>query len=244
MTDILDAFRKALRDVFRPQVLVMVAVPIVCAMALWTFAAWLFWTPLTQWVSGLLLSFTVGRWIDGWSHAVLQFFAVVISLALLAPGVVVTAMVITEFFTMPGLVNFVAQRYYPALAREHGGTLAAGIANSVIAIVIFAVMWLVTLPLWFTGIGVLLVPVIISAYLNQRIFRHDALADHAGRGELRALTRAGRRRLFLLGLLPAVFLYVPLLNLLAPALTGLAFTHYQLGRLAGLRAQPPAGVTQ
>jgi len=242
MTDVLDAFRKALRDLFRPPVLIMVVVPIVCAMALWTFAAWLFWEPLTQWVGGLLLSFKVGQWIDNWSHAVLQFFSVLITLALLAPGVVVTAMLITEFFTMPGLVNFVAQRYYPALAREHGGTLAAGIANSVIAITIFAVLWLVTLPLWFTGIGALLVPLVISAYLNQRMFRHDAVADHANRAELRALNRNGRRRLFFLGLLPAVFLYVPLVNLLAPALTGLAFTHYQLGRLARLRAQPPASL--
>ena len=29
--------------------------------------------------------------------------------------------------------------------------------------------------------------------------------------------------------------YVPFFNLLAPALTGLAYTHYQLGRLAKLR---------
>jgi len=112
----------------------------------------------------------------------------------------------------------------------------------VIAITIFAVLWLVTLPLWFTGIGALLVPLVISAYLNQRMFRHDAVADHANRAELRALNRNGRRRLFFLGLLPAVFLYVPLVNLLAPALTGLAFTHYQLGRLARLRAQPPASL--
>ncbi len=243
MTDILDAFRKALRDLFRPQVLIMVVVPIACAMALWTFVAWLFWASLTQWVGTLLLSFTVGQWIDNWSHAVLQFFAVLITLALLAPGVLVTAMLITEFFTMPGLVNFVAQRYYPKLAREHGGTLAAGVANSLIGITLFAVLWLVTLPLWFTGIGALLVPVFISAYLNQRIFRHDAVADHASRGELRTLNRDGRRRLLLLGLLPAVLLYVPLVNLLAPALTGLAFTHYQLGRLARLRAQSPASFT-
>ena len=48
---------------------------------------------------------------------------------------------------------------------------------------------------------------------------------------------------FLLGLLLAVFFYVPFFNLLAPALTGLAFTHYQLGKLAKLRLQTQLGLS-
>ena len=37
-------------------------------------------------------------------------------------------------------------------------------------------------------------------YLNQRIFCHDALADHASRDELHALNIENRRKLYLLGL--------------------------------------------
>jgi CysZ protein len=235
LTEIFEAFRSALKDLMRPKVLLMVAVPMVCAMLLWTLIGWYFWTPLTQWVDGVLLGTRAGQWIAGWSPGVMRFSAAVIALALLAPGVVITAMVITEFFTMPGLVNFVAQQYYPQLKREHGGTVAGSVANSLVAILIFAFLWLVTLPLWFTGIGALLVPMFNSAYLNQRIFRHDALSDHASRDELRELNTGHRRRFYLLGLMLAVFLYVPVFNLLAPALTGLAFTHYQLERLARLR---------
>jgi CysZ protein len=242
LKEILEAFRKALQDLVRPQVLLMVAVPMLCAMLLWTAIGWYFWTPLTLWVDGVLLSTRAGQWIAAWSPGVMRFSAAVLTLALLAPGVVVTAMVITEFFTMPGLVNFVAQHYYPQLKRAHGGTLAGGVANSLVAIVIFALLWIVTLPLWFTGIGALLVPVINSAYLNQRIFRHDALSDHASREELRELNSGHRRRFYLLGLMLAVFLYVPVFNFLVPALTGLAFTHYQLGRLARLRLQTQLGL--
>ena len=237
MTEILHAFRKALQDLFRPQVLLMVAVPILCASALWLFLGWFFWERLTQWVNAMLLAAPFGQWIADWANGVLQFFGSVIALALLAPGILITAMVITEFFTMPGLVTFVAQRYYPGLERQHGGTVTGSVVNSVIAITVFTLLWVVTLPLWFTGIGALIVPVISSAYLNQRIFRHDALSDHASRGELRALNRDNRRKLYLLGLLLAVFFYVPFFNVLAPALTGLAFTHYQLGKLAKLRLQ-------
>ncbi len=237
MTDILEACRKALQDLFRPQVLLMVAVPILCAMALWLFLGWFFWERLTQWVNGILLAAPFGQWIADWAQGVLQFFGSVIALALLAPGILITAMVITEFFTLPGLVTFVAQRYYPGLERVHGGTVTGSVVNSTIAVTVFALLWVVTLPLWFTGIGALLVPVINSAYLNQRIFRHDALSDHASRDELRALNGENRRKLYLLGLLLAVFFYVPFFNVLAPALTGLAFTHYQLAKLARLRTQ-------
>ena len=125
---------------------------------------WFFWAQLTQWVNNIPVRFQrLGNGSPVGREGVLRFFGTLIALALLAPGVLITAMVITEFFTMPGLVNFVAQRYYPALVREHGGTVASSIANSVIAIVIFALLWLVTLPLWFTGIGALIVPVINSA---------------------------------------------------------------------------------
>jgi CysZ protein len=116
------------------------------------------------------------------------------------------------------------------------------VVNSATAIAVFALLWVVTLPLWFTGVGALIVPIINSAYLNQRIFRHDALSDHASREELRVLNGGNRRKLYLLGVLLAVFFYVPFFNLLAPALTGLAYTHYQLGRLAQSRLQSKLGL--
>ena len=234
---VFDAFRKAVRDLCRPQVLAMVALPIVCATVLWVLIGWLSWERLTAWINGWLLASQAGRWIAGWAGGLLQFIATLIALALLAPGVLITAVVITEFFTMPGLVNFVAQRDYPALGRLHGGTIMGSVLNSTLAIVIFALLWLVTLPLWFTGAGALLVPLFNSAWLNQRLFRYDALSDHASSEELRTVIAQNRRTIYLLGLLLAVFYYVPLLNLLAPALTGLAFTHFQLGALARSRSK-------
>jgi uncharacterized protein involved in cysteine biosynthesis len=103
------------------------------------------------------------------------------------------------------------------------------------AITVFAVLWIVTLPLWLTGIGAVLAPVLTSAYLNQRIFRYDALADHADREEFAQLVRIYRGELFLLGILLSLLLYVPLFNLAVPVLAGLAFTQFSLGRLSELR---------
>jgi len=67
------------------------------------------------------------------------------------------------------------------------------------------------------------------------VFRYDALAEHASAGEYRAVVREAGGRLYALGLLLAALYYVPIVNLLVPVLSGLAFTHLCLGELARLR---------
>jgi CysZ protein len=102
-------------------------------------------------------------------------------------------------------------------------------------VLVFAGLWIITLPLWLTGILAPVLPVVLSAYLNQRLFRYDALSDHASAGEYRAILEASRGRMYVLGALLALLYYVPLLNLLAPIVSGLAFTHFGLAELARLR---------
>ena len=232
---IFDALRNAARDLMRPRVLLLVAVPVVCAALTWALLGWLFWEQLSAWVNSLILATSTGRWLAEWVGGALRVICAILALALLAPGAMLTALLVTEFFTLPALIQFVGERYYPALTKKCGGTLAGSLANTAKAVTIFLVLWVVTLPLWFTGIGALIVPALNSAYLNHRVFRFDTLADHADPAELQTLSASNRRCLYLLALLLAAFNYVPLVNLVVPALTGLAFTHFQLGALARLR---------
>jgi len=46
--------------------------------------------------------------------------------------------------------------------------------------------------------------------------------------------------MYLLGVMLALLYYVPLLNLLVPVLSGLAFTHFGLAQLQELRQRLPA----
>jgi CysZ protein len=80
-----------------------------------------------------------------------------------------------------------------------------------------------------------LAPLLTSAWLNQRLFRYDAMADHASREEFADFVRASRGELFALGVLLSLLLYVPVVNLAVPVLSGLAFTQFGLGRLAEMR---------
>jgi len=80
-------------------------------------------------------------------------------------------------------------------------------------------------------------PPVLSGFLNQRLFRYDALAEHASAEEYRAVLARAHGRLYLLGILLAFVYYIPLVNLAAPVLSALAFTHFCLAELARLRRE-------
>ena len=238
MQDILTALMRAARNLFEPRILVIVLLPMLGSLLLWTVLAWMFWDPWTGGLAGVFSSTTVAGWLQGWGAAwVVDSAAVLLVVIALVPAMFVTALIITEIIAMPFIVKFVAGRYHAGLKREAGGTLIGSVLNAAAGISVFAVLWIVTLPLWLTGIGAVLAPVLTSAYLNQRMFRYDALAEHASREEFARITRASRGDLFLLGIALSLLLYVPLVNLLVPVLSGLAFTHFCLGRLARERGK-------
>jgi CysZ protein len=238
MSAVMQALLRAGANLREPRILALVLLPVLGSLLLWTVLAWVFWDAWTGFVAGTLRTTAAAGWLQDWSARwVIDYTAVLAVLVAILPAMLVTALVITEIFAMPVIVGFVAGRYYPGLSRAAGGSVAGSIANALVAIAIFAALWVFTLPLWLTGIGAVLAPVLTSAYLNQRIFRHDALAEHASRDEYVQVVRDSRGELFLLGILLSLLLYVPLVNLLVPVLSGMAFTHYCLARLNAQRVR-------
>jgi uncharacterized protein involved in cysteine biosynthesis len=238
MSQVMTALRRALRDLCEPRIVAILFVPASIALALWGTLAWWFWDEWTAWLNGIAAGTAVGRWLEGVGASWLtRSFSVVALIGLLVPATLITLIVIAELVAMPVIVSWVGGRYYPGLEKKEGGTVAGSLGNAVAGIAVFGALWIVTLPLWLTGIAAFVLPPVLSAYLNQRLFRYDALAGHASPTEYEAVIAAGKPRLFLLGLALAILLYVPVVNLVAPVLSGLAFTHYCLGELERLRRE-------
>ena len=235
MSSILRSLSHAFRDLFQFQVLWIVIWPILAASLLWLILGVTFWSTFSGWIAGALTAIGIQTWLEGveprWIAYGIQAIA---HLILFVPLVFITALVITALFAMPALIRMVANRDYPQLERKNGGGLAGSLLNALIALAIFIAIWLVTLPLWLAGAGVV-IPFLAAAYLNQRLFRYDALAEHASNEEMHSIFSAQRPSLWGLGLLTGLVQFVPLLNLFAPVLTALAFIHFGLARLAELR---------
>jgi CysZ protein len=235
MNPVFDALAKAFRDLFQFRILWVVIWPMLAAVLLWLVLGVTFWDTFSGWIVNGLTTFGIQHWLDGleprWVANTIQ---AILHMILFVPAVFITALLITAFFAMPALIRLVADRDYPQLRRESGGSIAGNLLNAVLAIVIFIAIWVLTLPLWFIGVGVVL-PFIAATYLNQRMFRYDALAEHGNSEEMKTLFSKYQSSWWGLGLLTGLLQFVPLLNLFAPVFTGLAFIHFGLGRLANLR---------
>jgi hypothetical protein len=236
MGAVLTALSRAMGDLRETRVLVLGLVPPLAAIAVWAVLAWALADDWARLVADWIATTSWLTWLrDLGLASVLVWGSGIAALALLLPLMLVTAVIVTEIVAMPLIVPLVGNRHYPQLAQRKGGTVAGSVGNAVAAVTRFAVLWLVTLPLWFTGIGALVLPPLISASFNQRMFRYDALAEHASPAEYAAVVRAGGGRLFLLGLALALMYAIPIVNLAVPVLSGLAFTHLCLAELARIR---------
>jgi len=238
MNLIFEALSRAFRDLFQFRILWIVLWPIVTAVLMWFVLGVVFWEFFSDWITSGLTALGIKTWLEGvepqWIAHSIQ---TMVHLVLFIPLVFVTALVITALFAMPMLIRLVAERDYPQLERKNGGSVGGNLLNALLAICIFAVIWALTIPLWLVGVGVI-IPFIAAAYLNQRLFRYDALAEHASHEEMKALFSANLSSLWGLGLLTGFAQFVPVLNLFAPVLSGLTFVHFGLGRLNELRQHP------
>ncbi len=237
MNLILKTLVRAFRDLFQFRVLWIVIWPLLAAVFMWLLLGAVFWDTFSGWIASGLTTLGVQPWLDGleprWVANVIQGIA---HIFLFVPLVFVTALLVTALFAMPALIALVADRDFPALNRKNGGSVAGNLMNAVIAVVIFTAIWLVTIPMWLIGVGVV-IPFIAATYLNQRLFRYDAIAEHASSEEMKELFARYQSSWWGLGLMTGLMQFVPILNLFAPVLTALAFIHFGLGRLEDMRRQ-------
>ncbi|HWA11696.1 MAG TPA: EI24 domain-containing protein [Burkholderiales bacterium] len=236
MKTIIKAIQGAIRSLVHPIILAVMLVPMGVAVAVWLLVAWLAWGPWSRWVQGWVAAWTPASWTARWDLDWLgTASALAAAVLVIAPLVIGTSLLIATLFAMPVLLKHVGDRNYPGLERRHGGTMAGSLANALAAIAGFLVLWLLVLPFWlFAPIGALL-SLLLSARLNQRLFRYDALSEHASADEMREVVERTKGRLLLLGLATGLLYFVPVVNLVAPTFAALAFIHFCLHELAELR---------
>ena len=163
------------------------------------------------------------------------------SLIMLVPIIQLTALLILGIFGMPAMVDHIAERRFPQLARKHGGSFGGSIWNAIVALLGLALIGLLSVPLWIFPPLWPLIPVALMGWVNQRILRYDALAEHADAAEMRQIFTLQRGALYLLGAVLALVAYVPVLGLFAPVVMGLTFIHYLLAQLKRVRDQSIEG---
>jgi CysZ protein len=240
MRAMLIALTRAFFSLLHWRMLVLMVWPVAVSVLVWGILAGLFWGRVAAWLNDYFQASDLVQWMM--QYAVLAFIAAHVSTIVLAlafiPLVLVTAVLILGIFAMPAMVKHV-ERNYPDVERRRGGSFAGSVWNSLAALLVFIALAVLTLPLWVLPFLWPVLPVLLFAYLNQRVFRYDALAEHADAEEIRLIVRRHRGELFGLGIAVSLLGHVPLLGFFAPVYGGLVFIHYALWRLGELRSGTP-----
>ncbi|MDD3883349.1 MAG: EI24 domain-containing protein [Gallionella sp.] len=243
MNDVAVALGDALKGLFHPKMLALIIWPMLLASLLWGAAAMLFWSSWLTSLTALIQATPAEQWIaQGFFAVASHYLMTFVLIVLLVPAIYVTALLITTVFAMPAMVGHVAAKYYPALEHKRGGSVAGSVGNAALAITIYCLGWIVTLPLWLFTPFALILPLLLMAYLNQRLFRYDALAEHASREEFQQILERASTKLYLLGMLVGLLQFVPILNFFAPVFIGLAFIHLSLSELQRLRQEKDVSI--
>jgi hypothetical protein len=257
------AYGRALRSQFSSRMLLLSIVPLLLSVALWGGLLWLWLQPLLDWLQGMFTEhggFQASSSVLGMlGLGMLKALAVPLAaMLLLVPLMIATSLLFMGVAAMPAIARHVGERQFAQVERKHGGSLLGSLAVNLTGILVFAVLWLVTLPLYAVAPLAVLAQALLWGWLTARVMSYDALADYASADERRELARRHRAPLLaigtvsgLAGALPGFawiggalvsFVLFPFLAVLSIWLyllififTGLWFQYYCLQALADLR---------
>ena len=265
---VITSFGRALLSQLHFRMLLLTVLPFLLSLLVWGVVLWLGLQPMIDWLHGYFADnnlFQSAGAVLGWFGlgAVKTVLVPLIAMWLLLPLMVVTALIFVGVIAMPAVVNHVSDRHYPQLARLRGGSLAGSLSMSLGSFLIFAGLWLVTLPLNAVPLLAFVVQPVLWGWLTYRVMAYDALSEHASAGERKELMGSHRWQLLAIGIAAGAMGAAPTLLWLGGALSvilfpllagvsiwlyvlvfvfsGLWFQHYTLEALARLRQVQPAG---
>ncbi|HEX6362563.1 MAG TPA: EI24 domain-containing protein [Albitalea sp.] len=273
MTPLFDAFWRAAAYCLHPRVVFLSLAPLLLMALIALALGWFFWEPALDAVNAAIASWdfmtAFVEWLDRIGFSSLRSaIAPLVVVFLSTPVIVVLALLFVATMMTPAIVTLVAQRRFPDLRLEKGGSFVGGAMAALGATAVALLALAVSIPLWFIPPLVLIVPPLIWGWLAYKVMTYDVLAEHASREERQALVRRHRPSLFAIGVVsgylgaaPSIVwasgvMFVVLWPVLLPlaiwiytlvfAFSALWFAHFALQALQALRAErmvidlPPA----
>jgi hypothetical protein len=265
MRPVAIAYGRALRSQFSSRMLLLSVVPLLLSLALWGSLLYAGMQSLLDWLNGVFLDnglySTSGSILAGLGLGFLKTVAVpLVAMLVLLPLMIVTSLLFIGVGAMPAIARHVSRVQFPQLERREGGSFIGSLCVNLSGILVFALLWIVTLPLYALAPLALVVQAVIWGWLTARVMSYDALSIHASLEERQAIVKSRRRQLLaigtisgLLGALPGIVwiggallsvVLFPVLAVLSIWLylvififTGLWFQYFCLQALADLRAE-------
>jgi hypothetical protein len=261
---IATAWARALRAQFSRRMLLLSLVPLLLSLLVWGAVLWFGLQPFLDWLQGIFAEYgwfgSSGGMLSTLGLGTLKVLVVpLMAIILLLPLMIASALLFMGIVAMPAIERYVSRRQFPQLEQKEGGSFAGSVWMNLTSVIVFAGLWLVTVPLYAVPPLAVLVQAALWGWVTSRVMSYDALAAHASLEERKALMHALRWPLLGIGMVSGVLGAMPgiawmggavLSVVLFPFLaivsawlyvliflfTGLWFQYYCLQSLENLRA--------
>lgn len=224
----LSAFSKGIGQLddgpTRKVLIISIAIAIAVFIVLWSAVAYTL-TSTSLFQTGWLESAV--DLLGGLATALLTWF--------LFPGVVSA----TVSLFLERIADCVEARHYPHLPKTDGQPFAGSLISSAKFLSVFVVLNILMLPFLFLGPVFPFVFYAVNGYLLSREYFELVALRRMGSEDARTLRKANQGRLFMMGVVIAFLLTIPVVNLIMPVVATAAMLHM----FEGWRAKSATAVT-
>lgn len=270
MGAVLNAYGRALASQLSGKMLLLSIIPFLLSVALWSVLLYAGLQPLIDYVQTLFETYggykASGSLLSMLGLGVLTTMVVpLVAMLLLLPLMILTSLLFMGIVAMPAIGRHVGTRQFTALEMKQGGSQLGSIGLNLGSVLMFLLLWLLSLPLYFFPPLALAAQVMLWGWLTARVMSYDALSAHASVEERRAIVKVHRWPLLAIGMvsgaagaLPGIVwiggalisvLLFPFLAMISIWLylvififTGLWFQYYCLQALRDLRARADSNI--
>jgi hypothetical protein len=228
MRPVMLALGRALVSQLHFRMLLLTILPFFLSIALWGVILYFSLQPMIDWLHAWFVEhdgFKIAGGALFWlgMGALKAVIVPLLAMWVLLPLMILTALIFIGVLAMPAVVHHVSGRYYPQLEKRNGGSLWGSIWISFVSFLVFAILWIVSLPIASIPPLGLIVHALLWGWLTYRVIAYDALAEHADAQELQVIRRMHRWPLLVIGTVTGIMGAAPTLLWLGGALSVILF---------------------
>lgn len=234
MRKVSRALRQAFADFASPTVWLMLFTPLFLSIALvgyFIYSLWDYFNTLTSlfFNADFFIKFMAQLSINLTQEQITNlvfFFALIISISLFFVLFYTITIIISSLIITPLAVLYTQKKHYPIVKGSKNYHFLSAFLKALRMTLFFFFVWLCFLPLYFIPFFAIAVQLILTTIINKKMFCHEILSEYADPIIGRQIETQTVALLYILSFLNAVIYFIPFINIFAPAITALSFSHF------------------
>lgn len=222
------SFGRALVAQLHIKMLLLTIVPFLASVTIWGVILWWKLQTIIDWLYVYFIEnngFDITNGVLGWFNmgALKTVVVPIIAMWAFLPLMMVTTLLFVALLVIPVISRHVGRRHFAHLEKKRGGTLAGSLKTAFGCFAVFALAWIVTLPLTFVPPLAMILHPLLLGWLTYRVMVYDVLSEFATPEEFTFLLRKHRVGLLAIGTAAGLLGAAPTLVWLGGVLTMLFF---------------------